>query len=139
MINEQGDEIKKYRAERRGHLDRMNALKDRQRTLEGQKQSILKNMPRGSNYRDEQEMAKAIKEKQTKYETSSMSNQEEKALLREIDQLKKALPDIKALSKIEPELQAIREEKKKISGALDIVKRVLDDREEKIQGVKQAS
>ena len=139
MINEQGDEIKKYRAERRGHLDRMNALKDRQRTLEGQKQSILKNIPRGSNYRDEQEMAKAIKEKQTKYETSSMSNQEEKALLREIDQLKKALPDIKALSKIEPELQAIREEKKKISGALDIVKRVLDDREEKIQGVKQAS
>ena len=46
---------------------------------------------------------------------------------------------MKDLGKIDPELQTIREEKKKISGALDIVKRVIDDREDKIQGVKQAS
>jgi len=68
-----------------------------------------------------------------------MSNAAEKALLREIDLLKKALPDMKNLSKVDPELQTIREEKKKISGMLDIVKRVIDDKEDKIQGVKQAS
>jgi hypothetical protein len=43
-------------------------------------------------------MARAIKDKQNKYETSSMSNADEKALLREIDLLKKALPDMKNLS-----------------------------------------
>lgn len=62
-------------------------------------------MPRGSNYKTEQDMAKAIKEKQTRYETSSMSNQDEKALLREIDLLKRALPDMKDLGGIDPELQ----------------------------------
>lgn len=46
---------------------------------------------------------------------------------------------MKNLSKVDPELQTIREEKKKISGVLDIVKRVIDDKEDKIQGVKQAS
>ena len=95
-------------------------------------------MPRGNNYRDETEMAKAIKEKQQKYETSSMSNQDEKALLREIDQMKKALPDMKELSIIEPQLQKIREQKKEISSALDNVNRVINAKEDKIKPAKEA-
>ena len=67
QINMQGDEIKKHRAERRANLDKLNALKDRQADLEYKKQQILKNMKakmsRGTNYRTEEEMAKAIKEK----------------------------------------------------------------------------
>ena len=67
-----------------------------------------------------------------------MSNQDEKALLREIDQLKKALPDMKDLGQVEPQLQKIREQKKEISRILDNVSKVIDDKEDKIKPAKQA-
>jgi hypothetical protein len=43
-----------------------------------------------------------------------MSNMAEKTLLKEIDFLERALPDIKQLSTLEPELAQIRAAKKKI-------------------------
>jgi hypothetical protein len=43
-----------------------------------------------------------------------MSNVEEKALLKEIDSLKKALPDLKKASEIDPVINDLRKEKKKI-------------------------
>ena len=42
-----------------------------------------------------------------------MSNVEEKALLKEIDSFKKALPDIKKLSEIDPVINDLRKEKRK--------------------------
>ena len=56
------------------------------------------------NYHNEQDLTQAIKEKQKKYETSSMSSVEEKKLLKDIDFLKKALPDMQKLSLITPQL-----------------------------------
>ena len=61
----------------------------------------------------------------------------EKKLLKDIDNLKRALPEMQKLTSIEPELAKIREEKKQISGQLDAVKRQIDDKEDKIQDVKQ--
>lgn len=43
-----------------------------------------------------------------------MNNSEEKQLLKEIDGLKKAVPDMEKLSKIEPELTEIRDKRKVI-------------------------
>lgn len=43
-----------------------------------------------------------------------MSNQDEKYLLKEIDNLKASLPEMKKLKGIDPELKKLREEKKKI-------------------------
>lgn len=97
----------------------------------------MKNIPR--NYHTEKDVKQAIKEKQSKYETSSMSSNEEKKLLKDIDALKKALPDMSKLTVIEPELAQIREEKKKIQDGLSLVQRLIDDKESKIQDVKQAS
>lgn len=77
------EDIKKMKAEQRVHFDKLNALKDKERSLQDEKQSILKNLPKGT--RGDQDVAKALKEKQKKYETTSLSNVEEKALLIEID------------------------------------------------------
>jgi predicted nucleic acid-binding Zn-ribbon protein len=46
---------------------------------------------------------------------------------------------MKKLSELEPELKKIRDEKKKIQADLDIVKKFIDEKEEKISGVKQDS
>ena len=61
-----------------------------------------------------------------------MANAEEKRLLREIDALRKALPEMKNLEQIEPELTQIREKKRAISKDLDVVKKLLDEKNEKI-------
>ena len=61
-----------------------------------------------------------------------MSNQDEKRLLKEIDNLERALPDMKKLSTIEPELAKIRDARRKIQGELDIVKKFIDQKEDKI-------
>lgn len=59
--------------------------------------------------------------------------------MKDIDGLKKALPEMMKLSEIEPELAKIRDERKAISNDLDIVKKLIDDREGKIQDVRQQS
>jgi uncharacterized coiled-coil DUF342 family protein len=68
-----------------------------------------------------------------------MSSVEEKKLLKDIDFLKKALPDMQKLSQITPKLNEIKEERKKITADLDVVKKLIDDKEDKIHDVRQAS
>ena len=46
---------------------------------------------------------------------------------------------MKQLSTLEPELAQIRDARKKIQSELDVVKRFIEDKEEKITDVKQAS
>ena len=38
--------VKKVRNERRGHLDQLTALKERQRVLDNEKAGLMKNVPR---------------------------------------------------------------------------------------------
>jgi len=45
-----------------------------------------------------------------------MSSKDEKKLLQDIDNLKRALPDMQKLTIIEPELSKIKQEKRQISG-----------------------
>ena len=106
------EEVKKARNERRTHLERLGAIKEKMQELEKVKDDLSKNLPRGFN--TEREVEYAIKEKKRKYETSSMSNIEEKTLLKEIDSLKKALPDLKKLSEIDPVINDLKKEKRKI-------------------------
>lgn len=80
----------------------MKELNARIRELDGEVKNVLRNCPR--NYTNEKELQHAIKDKQKKYETTSMSSNDEKALLKDIDTLKKALPEIMKLSVIDPEL-----------------------------------
>jgi hypothetical protein len=75
-IIEQGEEIKKIRNTRRALLDQMNVLKDRQKELDTQKQKFMTNIPR--NYHNIKDLKQAIKQKQTSYETGTMTNNEEK-------------------------------------------------------------
>lgn len=131
------EDVKKVRAQHREHLDKLNGLKDRQRELEADKATLLKNIPR--NYHNQDDLQQAIQEKQQRYETSSMSNAEEKRLLRDIDALKKALPEMKKLALIEPELAQIREKKKAINQELDVVKQLIDEKNDKINTVKKES
>lgn len=63
----------------------------------------------------------------------------EKTLLKEIDTLERSLPDMEQLSLLEPELAKIRDARKKIQAELDVVKGFIEEKEEKITDVKQAS
>jgi uncharacterized coiled-coil DUF342 family protein len=113
----------------------LNVLKERMNELDKEKQGILRSVPR--NYQTESDLAHAIKDKQVKYETTSLSTNEEKLLLKDIDKLKKALPDMKKLTSIDPELIKIRDERKKISSELDVFKQLIDDREVVITASKE--
>ena len=55
------DEVKKVRAKHREHLDELNELKDRQRELDAEKQTLMKNIPR--NYHTYEDLEQAIQEK----------------------------------------------------------------------------
>jgi len=68
-----------------------------------------------------------------------MSSVDEKKLLKDIDMLKKALPDMAKLTIIDPELIEIREAKKKISVELDRLNGVIGTQEEKISENKEKS
>lgn len=95
-------------------------------------------MPR--NYQNEDDVQSAIKKKEKEYETGSrLSSQEEKKLLIEIEILKKALPDMKRLALIDPQLNKYRAEKKVISQKLDEVQRKINVLDKQIDETKAAS
>lgn len=135
LISGNIEEVKKIRNDKREKIDRLNILKDRMNELDKEKQAILRSVPR--NYQNEKDLAQAIKEKQTRYETTSLNSNEEKLLLKDIDKLKKALPEMKKLTSIDPELVKIRDERKVISADLDVFKQLIDEREVKINDSKQ--
>lgn len=54
VIAERIEEVKKVRADKKKHLDKMNALKERQREIETQKMSYQQNIPR--NYHNEDDV-----------------------------------------------------------------------------------
>jgi hypothetical protein len=58
-----------------------------------------------------------------------MNNNEEKQLLKDIDLLKKAVPDMEKLSVIDPEISTIREKRKAIQKQLDVIHGNLDGKE----------
>ena len=68
-----------------------------------------------------------------------MNNNEEKQLLKDIDLLKKAVPDMEKLSVIDPEISTIREKRKAIQKQLDVIHGNLDGKEAQISKVKEAS
>ena len=111
-ISSHGAEIKEIQKEKNKLLDELNGIKEKQQGLEAKKRELMKNIPR--NYNNAKELESAIKEKQRKYETESNTPSQEKELLKVIDQLKKALPDMEKLSKIDPDLNHIREKRKEI-------------------------
>lgn len=107
------------------------------RALEDSKANLMANFPR--NYHSVADLQQAIKEKGKRYETTTMSSQDEKKLLREIDQLKLALPAMEEIGPIEPQLVKLREERKKIQADLDIVRKLIDDKNLQIDEVKKSS
>jgi len=94
----------------------------------------MRNIPR--NYQNEADVKQAIKEKQKKYETTSMSSVDEKKLLKDIDALKKALPDMEKLAQIQPELVQIRDEWKTIKQRLEKINAIIDDKVEKVEDAR---
>lgn len=106
--------------------------------MQNEKQIILKEVPR--NYQNEDDVQHAIKKKEKEYETGSrLSSQEEKKLLVEIEILKKALPDMKRLTLIDPQLAKYKAEKKEISKLLDEVQRKINVLDKQIDETKVAS
>jgi uncharacterized coiled-coil DUF342 family protein len=137
VITENIEGVKKFRLEKKEHFDKLDVLRERQKELETKKSKFTDGIPR--NYHNEDDLVQAIKQKKKQYETTSMSNMAEKTLLKEIDNLERALPDMKQLSTLEPELAQIRAARKKIQAELDIVKGFIEDKEDKINDVKAAS
>ena len=72
VITENIEEVKKFRSNKKEHLDKLNDLRDKQRDLESKKSKFLENVPR--NYHNKDDLQQAIKQKKKQYETTSMSN-----------------------------------------------------------------
>ena len=86
------DQVKKLRVEKRTLIDGLKADQERMRILEAQRANLTKAIPQ--HLRDEKDLQREIKSLKKKYETQSLSQQDERAILKEIDGLKRALGDM---------------------------------------------
>ena len=127
--------VKKHRATKRSLIDNLKEANERQRILEAQRATVTKALP--PHCRDERDVAKELKSKKKRYETASLSGQEERAILKEIDQLKRSLADLQAYNeKAAPELEALKAKKTKDQKKLDEVKKAIEELDEKIDAAK---
>lgn len=83
-----------------------------------------------------QDVEEKIKEKQKRYETSTMSAQEEKKIIQEIDQLKKARPSASKITEIKAKIDKYNQERKDIKVHLDKARKDVDKVEADIEAAK---
>lgn len=90
------------------------------RILEAQRANLTKSIP--AHLRDEKEIQKEIKNKKRQFETQA--SHDERAVIKEIDGLKKALVDMqKYTSEVAPELDSLKAKKSAAQKKLDNVKK----------------
>jgi len=137
IMKEKFEEVRKFREQRNIHHEALNKLKAQLDVLEEEKAEYQQGIPR--NYHTEADLKDAIKQKKKTYENSNMSSTEEKRLLKEIDSLKKAMPDMLKLKEVMPKIQKIRDEMKKHRDEIGNYRKIIEDREDKISDAKKAS
>lgn len=132
------EQVKEFREQRKAHLTNLGNLRSELRVLETEKQKFQQNIPR--NYHTERDLMDAIKQKEMRYQTtSSLTSQQERELLREIDILKKSIPDMKAMREIDPKIKTIRDQIRAIQDKLNIVKDLIDEKSAKISEVQASN
>ena len=127
--------VKKHRAAKRNLIDGLKTANERQRILEAQRAQLTKQIP--DHLRDERDVAKEIKHKKKRYETQSLAAAEERAILKEIDVLKRALTDLQEYNgKVAPELDALKAKKLADQKELDKIKKLIEEADVKIDAAK---
>lgn len=135
LLGKDMNEFKSIVAKKQGLIAELKKVKERHIELTNMRRNILSQVPR-EQYKTEAEVQKALNDKKNSYETTSISNQQEKTLLKEIDMLKKLLPQMQQLTKFEPELEEVGDRRKKLQKQIDELQVILNKMDDKIQSAK---
>lgn len=103
--------------------------------LDEERQKYKANIP--GFVKDEDDMQRLIKKMELRFQTTTMSNQQEKELLRDIENLKRSVPDVEKVRQIQPKIDDYKSEISQIRSKLDDLSLQIMEKDAKISEVKQ--
>ena len=114
-------ELKQVNQVKRKINDELKEISDQINTLETEKRMLQKDMHK--QYHSVKDVEEGIRDLEYRLKVQSNSGQEERKIVKEIDQLQKSLPMAQKFEHIDPKLKELRDSKKEVFGKLSEVKK----------------
>jgi uncharacterized coiled-coil DUF342 family protein len=98
---------------------------------------LLKNLPERRDDQDPAKIRQIIVEHEKRYETTTMSPQDEKKLLATIKRLKEQIPNAQRLGELAPLIKQLNEQKKPIYDEIKVIKAQIEEKSKELDAVRQ--
>ena len=104
-------------------------------TLENEKRNLLKDMHK--DYHSVDEVKRGIEELEYKQKVTTMTNQQERETIRQIEQLKRSVPKAERFSEIKPQIASLNGQKKEVWDKMKVVKAEVAEHEAEIEKIRK--
>lgn len=134
-LNDKLAVMKTVIAKKRELQNEINNLNADINVFEGEKNKLKKSMHR--DYKNLDEIKDAIKHIESRQETTSLSMQEEKKLIRELETLKNSVPAAERFAAIKPEVKKLMDRRNEVYGDLKKVREEVNDVQAEIEALRK--
>ena len=126
VLNQKIEEIKGLRDQKRMFYNEKNAIGDKIKALELEREQLLKNLPNNKDMQDPVKIQTRISELERRYETTSLPPQEEKKLIAEIKRLKDSIQNAVNAQEVRPKLDVLYNSRKAVTEKINQLKPALE-------------
>ena len=115
VLNQKIEEIKGLRDQKRMLYNEKNAIGDKIKAIELEREQLLKNLPNNRDMQDPAKIQAKISELERRYETTSLAPAEEKKLIAEIKRLKDSVQNAINAQEVKPKLDILYSSRKSVT------------------------
>ena len=136
-MNQKIEEIKGLRDQKRMLYNEKNAIGDKIKAIELEREQLLKNLPNNRDMQDPAKIQAKIAELERRYETTSLAPAEEKKLIAEIKRLKDSVQNAINAQEVKPKLDVLYNSRKSVNEKINQLKPTLEERESEIDAIRK--
>lgn len=136
-MNQKIEEIRGLRDQKRVLYNEKNAIGDKIKAIELEREQILKNLPNNKDLQDPVKIQAKIAELEKRYETTSLAPQEEKKLIAETKRLKDSVQNAVNAQEIRPKLDVLYQQRKAVNDKINELKPSLELKEDEIDALRK--
>lgn len=137
VLNQKIEEIKGLRDQKRMLYNEKNAIGDKIKAIELEREQLLKNLPNNRDMQDPAKIQAKIAELERRYETTSLAPAEEKKLIAEIKRLKDSVQNAINAQEVKPKLDVLYNSRKSVNEKINQLKPTLEERESEIDAIRK--
>ena len=130
------DAVVEVKNKKRAIQNQLNEISDKLTALDLERQHLRKNLHKDHQQPDK--IQQEVENMQKRFETTTLKNpQEEKKILADIKFLKASLPSAEKLLELKPQIDALYDKRKGLKEEIGVLKEDIEGKEKEIEGVRK--